>query len=152
MTDEAVELERIAAQERLILEATEAITALLLEQGLSRKDLAARLGRTKGFVSHLLSGERNMTLRTLSDLAFVLGRRFRLDADEPAVMGSAGGAPHAPSRVFVRQGGPRHRTATSGGRIVPRADAVRREDIMEQLHGHIGDGPEADSHESALAA
>ena len=74
------EYQRLLAQERLILDATEAIVGLLDEQNVSRQDLAARLGKSKGFVSQLLSGERNMTLRTLADLGYVLGRRFSLAA------------------------------------------------------------------------
>jgi transcriptional regulator with XRE-family HTH domain len=68
--------ERLLAQERLILGATEAIVRLLEEQGVSRQELARRLGKSKGFVSQLLSGERNMTLRTLADLGHALGRSF----------------------------------------------------------------------------
>ncbi len=68
--------DRLLAQERLILDATEAIVALLEEQGVTRQDLAARLGKSKGFISQLLSGERNMTLRTLADLGHALGRSF----------------------------------------------------------------------------
>lgn len=70
--------ERLLAQERLILEATETIVGLLEEQGVSRQELANRLGKTKGFISQILSGERNMTLRTLADLGQALGRRFSL--------------------------------------------------------------------------
>lgn len=72
------EYERLLAQERLILDATEAIVGLLDEQCISRQELAARLGKSKGFVSQLLSGERNMTLRTLADLGHSLGRSFSI--------------------------------------------------------------------------
>lgn len=68
--------ERLLAQERLILDATEAIVGLLEDQGVTRQELAARLGKSKGFISQLLSGERNMTLRTLADLGHALGRSF----------------------------------------------------------------------------
>src|ERR1700691_3779521 len=68
--------ERLLAQERLILDATEAIVGLLEEQKVSRQELARPLGKSKGFVSQLLSGERNMTLRTLADLGYALGRSF----------------------------------------------------------------------------
>jgi transcriptional regulator with XRE-family HTH domain len=68
--------ERLLAQERLILDATEAVVGLLEEEKVSRQELARRLGKSKGFVSQLLSGERNMTLRTLADLGHALGRSF----------------------------------------------------------------------------
>jgi plasmid maintenance system antidote protein VapI len=63
---------RILRQEELILEVTEAISALLKECSVSRTELAHRLGRTKGFVSQLLDGNRNLTLRTISDVCDAL--------------------------------------------------------------------------------
>jgi transcriptional regulator with XRE-family HTH domain len=76
-----LEYERLLAQERLILEATEAIVALLEETGVSRQELAKRLGKSKSFVSQILSGERNMTLRTLADVGYALGHPFSMSAD-----------------------------------------------------------------------
>ena len=67
-------------QERLILEATELLHHLLQQSGINRADLARRLGRSKGHVTQLLNGDRNMTLRTLSDLAYVLGHRIQMGA------------------------------------------------------------------------
>lgn len=78
--------ERLLAQERLILDATEAIVGLLEEQGVSRQELARRLGKSKGFVSQLLSGERNMTLRTLADLGYALGRSFSVVPDNTSTL------------------------------------------------------------------
>jgi transcriptional regulator with XRE-family HTH domain len=110
--------ERLLAQERLILDATETIVALLEERGVSRQELAARLGKSKGFVSQLLSGERNMTLRTLADLGYALGCDFSVvpnassatpDADTLhalfASFSVSGVAPHwiAPEVVEERQ-------------------------------------------------
>jgi plasmid maintenance system antidote protein VapI len=60
-------------QERLILEVTELLSAALEESGLTKSGLAHRLGKTKGFVSQLFSGSRNLTLRTISDVADTLG-------------------------------------------------------------------------------
>jgi len=70
--------ERLLDQERLILHVTEVVVGLMHETNVSRQDLATRLGKSKGFVSQLLSGERNMTLRTLADLGHALGYRFAL--------------------------------------------------------------------------
>src|SRR5215218_5278617 len=148
MTTDAVDLERIAAQERTILEATEQITALLEAQGLTRKALADQLGKTKGFVSHLLSGERNMTLRTLSDLAFVLGHTVEINVRECPTAVHAGGTRSTPGRVFVGHTG-RERAAPA-----PRAqaDVVRREDLMAQPRGYPDSDGGPNSHECALAA
>ena len=72
------EYQRLLAEETLILEATERIVALLEAENVSRQELAERLGKSKGFVSQLLSGDRNMTLRTLASLGYVLGHTFRM--------------------------------------------------------------------------
>lgn len=64
---------RLYQQERAILEVTELICQLMQEQGVTRAELAKRLGRTKGHVSQLLDGGRNMTIQTVSDLLVALG-------------------------------------------------------------------------------
>jgi transcriptional regulator with XRE-family HTH domain len=72
------EFRRLFAQEDLILEVTETICELLEKEKISRKELADRLGKTKGFVSQLLNGGRNLTLRTVADILHVLGYRASL--------------------------------------------------------------------------
>lgn len=70
--DEDNENQRLFAQEGLILEATEAIWEALEERGWNKSQLAEALGTSKANVTQLLNGSRNMTLRTLSDIAFRL--------------------------------------------------------------------------------
>ena len=65
---------KLAAQEVLITEVTEAISAAMQDAGVTKTELAARMGASKGYVSQVLSGSRNMTLRTLSDICFALGK------------------------------------------------------------------------------
>ncbi|MCU7891775.1 MAG: helix-turn-helix domain-containing protein [Candidatus Thiodiazotropha sp. (ex Ustalcina ferruginea)] len=60
------------AEEGLILDVTEAIWELLQAKNISKAELANRMGKSKGFVSQILNGSRNMTLRTLADIAFAL--------------------------------------------------------------------------------
>ena len=69
---------KLLAQEELILEVTEIICDLLENEKISRKELADRLGKSKGFVSQLLNGGRNLTLRTVADILHVLGYRVAL--------------------------------------------------------------------------
>jgi transcriptional regulator with XRE-family HTH domain len=64
---------KLLRQEELILAFTEAISELLEKEGVSKSELAGRLGRSKGFVSQILSGNRNLTLRTISDVFDALG-------------------------------------------------------------------------------
>ena len=72
------EFRRLFAQEDLILEVTETICELLENEKISRKELADRLGKSKGFISQLLNGGRNLTLRTVADILHVLGYRGAL--------------------------------------------------------------------------
>lgn len=63
-------------QEHLLLDVTEMISELMDAEGVSRAELAARLGTTKSHVTQILAGSRNLTLRTLSDIYVALGYRF----------------------------------------------------------------------------
>ncbi|MBU4354072.1 MAG: helix-turn-helix domain-containing protein [Proteobacteria bacterium] len=62
----------------LIMEVTETLCELLEKEKISRKELADRLGKSKGFISQLLNGGRNLTLRTVADILHVLGYRASL--------------------------------------------------------------------------
>jgi transcriptional regulator with XRE-family HTH domain len=72
------EFARLMAQGDLIMEVTETLCELLEKEKISRKELADRLGKTKGFISQLLNGGRNLTLRTVADILHVLGYRAHL--------------------------------------------------------------------------
>jgi len=69
-------------RERAVLEATELVCRLMEERGMSRPELARRLGRTRSDLDRLLDGRVAMTVRTLSDALAALGRAVRL-RDEP---------------------------------------------------------------------
>jgi transcriptional regulator with XRE-family HTH domain len=72
------QFERRMAQEDFIMEVTETLCELLENENISRKGLAERLGKSKGFVSQLLNGGRNLTLRTVADILHVLGYKLTL--------------------------------------------------------------------------
>ncbi|MFI9722801.1 helix-turn-helix domain-containing protein [Streptomyces sp. NPDC052396] len=63
---------------RLARQATASLAGLLAEQELSRKELAERLGVSPGRVSQILSGDENLTLRTLASVAESLGARVQI--------------------------------------------------------------------------
>jgi transcriptional regulator with XRE-family HTH domain len=69
---------KLAAQELLIAEVTESIWQAMEQAGVNQTELAKRMGATKGHVSQVLNGSRNMTLRTLADICSALGRHPRL--------------------------------------------------------------------------
>ncbi len=64
-------------QEAAILDTTELICELMAEQNINRAELARRMGRSKGFISQLLDGSRNMTIRTVADIFTCLGHEFK---------------------------------------------------------------------------
>jgi transcriptional regulator with XRE-family HTH domain len=80
LESESATSRRLLREEELIVETTELLAGLLVSDGISRTELAARLGRTKGFVSQILSGGRNLTLRTLASVADAMGYRVAMRA------------------------------------------------------------------------
>lgn len=74
--------ERICEQERLVMQATEAIAEIMESDNVSRTELARRLGKSPAFVTKLLRGHNNFTLRTLSDVLFALNRSVHLSLGE----------------------------------------------------------------------
>jgi transcriptional regulator with XRE-family HTH domain len=69
---ESDEHARLLAEERLITEVTEALWEAMQRAAVSKSELASRLGKSKGHVSQLFSGSRNMTLRTLANISAAL--------------------------------------------------------------------------------
>ena len=76
------EYERLIAEEKLILEATELISSLMETRDVSRAQLADRIGKSRAYMTQVLAGNRNMTLRTLADLAWALGTKVQLAVPE----------------------------------------------------------------------
>jgi transcriptional regulator with XRE-family HTH domain len=68
---------RLMAQEDLIMDVTESFCEVLEREKINRSDLAKKMGKTKGYISQLLNGGKNLTLRSISDLAFSLGRSVK---------------------------------------------------------------------------
>ena len=67
------EFERIMMQENLIMDVTENFCDILEREKINKSTLAKFMGKTKGYISQLLGGGRNLTLRSMVDLAFHLG-------------------------------------------------------------------------------
>ena len=75
---------RLSRQEQLLFDATELISRALANERISRAELAKRIGKSKAYVTQVLRGQNNMTLRTLSDLANALGYDVELGALNPS--------------------------------------------------------------------
>jgi transcriptional regulator with XRE-family HTH domain len=63
-------------QERTLFDTANVVCELMNETGVSRSELAERLGKSRGYITQLLDGRANMTLRTVSDVFVALGRQF----------------------------------------------------------------------------
>ena len=70
---------RLYQEEWLILQTTILIEEVMEEKGIRKKELAERLGRSKGYITQLLDGRANMTLRTVADVMWALDCSLTVD-------------------------------------------------------------------------
>lgn len=103
---------RVYEQERLILWATEAVAKAMNRVGKTKADLARELETSPSHVTQLMSGTRNMTLRTLANLAHSCDCRVRIDF-EPLRIGEFFEHPiqlvhHPIARRIVQSASPEH--------------------------------------------
>jgi transcriptional regulator with XRE-family HTH domain len=75
---------RLLASESLVTEAAELIARLMAEKKVNKAALARRLNRSRAWVTQLLSGKTNMTVRTLAELAYALEAEVKLHAQPAA--------------------------------------------------------------------
>jgi len=66
------ELKKLYLEEQLILRVTNVIFELMEEQEIKKVDLAKRINRSKGYVTQILDGTANLTLKTISNILFEL--------------------------------------------------------------------------------
>lgn len=69
---------RVFEEEKLILSVAEGIWEAMDQRGVTRADIAERLGTTRANITQLLSGSRNMTLKSLAALSCACGVRASL--------------------------------------------------------------------------
>jgi len=74
------EFRRLLSIEALAAEASELIAKLMTEQNVSKADLARRLKKSRAWVTQLLSGKANMTVRTLAEVVYTLDAEVKLHA------------------------------------------------------------------------
>jgi len=104
----AVDAKADEEMHELVTQLTNEITFHMRERGLSRADLAARMGVSPGRVSQILGGGENLTLRTLAALAAALDARFDFELsclktpDAYTSRGPAESAPAANHRTYTR--------------------------------------------------
>ncbi|MGH2588286.1 MAG: helix-turn-helix domain-containing protein [Dehalococcoidia bacterium] len=101
--------------EELLLEITEQIYVQMEKSGVRPAELARRLGVSRAFVSQLLNGKPNMTMRTLVSVAHALDQRVHVAleqrpvlANEPATDSPPQGESHLDHDDIPRQERPHH--------------------------------------------
>lgn len=80
LTD-TLEKRRSFEQELAVFNATELLSGVMEERGMTKADLARLLGTSRANVTNMLSGRRNLTVRTLADVAAVLGVRVKFEPE-----------------------------------------------------------------------
>jgi transcriptional regulator with XRE-family HTH domain len=78
---------------RLVTQLTNEITVHLREHGLTRAELASRMGVSPGRISQVLSGGENLTLRTLAALSTALDAHFDVQLSSRKPVSDAGFGP-----------------------------------------------------------
>ena len=66
------ERKKLPARMRIVRGASAVIRALMDRQGVSKAELARRVGKSRAYVTQSLGGDRNMTLSTLASFADAL--------------------------------------------------------------------------------
>jgi transcriptional regulator with XRE-family HTH domain len=90
----------------LVTQLTNEINWYMRERGLTRADLAARMGVSPGRVSQILGGGENLTLRTLAALSTALDARF--DVELSALKGGDAFTSHGPAQAEAAPAGNHH--------------------------------------------
>ena len=74
-------LKKLYLEERLILRVTNVISGCMEEQKVKKVDLAKRVGCSKGYITQILDGTANLTLKTVSNVLFELGSTLAVKAE-----------------------------------------------------------------------
>lgn len=75
---ESATAQRFLAEESAVLEATEMVSDYLDERGITRAQLAERLGVSRSEITQRLNGKRNLTVKTLGAMLHEMGYRLCL--------------------------------------------------------------------------
>jgi transcriptional regulator with XRE-family HTH domain len=81
------EFRKLYAIEGLIADTAQLIWDLLEHRNLKQADLARLLNKTPAFVSQLLNGKANMTVRTLAEVVYALGATVKIGAQDESTSG-----------------------------------------------------------------
>ncbi len=65
------------AQTAAVLDAANLISEAMEEKGINQTELARMLGVSRGYVSRLLSGNENMSIKNVARVLFKLGKKYK---------------------------------------------------------------------------
>lgn len=104
------EFRKAFAIEGAIADASQLICDLLESKNMKQADLARLLGKTPAYVSQLLSGKTNVTLKTLAEVAYELGCTLDIQAcEEPSECGESSSEWHSePGHAYRTRLAPAH--------------------------------------------
>ena len=92
----------------LVTQLTNGVNWHMREHGLTRTDLAARMGVSPGRVSQILGGGENLTLRTLAALSVALDARFDIELTSPKAEDTHTSRDTAEAEAASTQNAPNH--------------------------------------------
>ena len=64
--------------ESIVVDLTEEICEIMVAQGVTRAELARRLNKSRAYVTKILRGDQNLTLRTVVDVLWELGYKAEI--------------------------------------------------------------------------
>jgi transcriptional regulator with XRE-family HTH domain len=109
-TEEDRSFDRDVEVEALASHLTDLIAEVMDRTNVTRAELARRLGVSRAHITQILSGERNMTLRTVAEALYELGHRLEARA---IPLEEAAGEP-----TWVLFGDPKQAVYAFGGEFV----------------------------------
>jgi antitoxin component HigA of HigAB toxin-antitoxin module len=74
------ERQKIFEEERVLVDAAELVSTAMELRGINRSELATKLNCSKAYVTQVLRGSQNLTLKTLVDVFYGLNCRLVLGA------------------------------------------------------------------------
>ncbi len=95
--------EKAFAREDLVFNVTEDLLLMLEDLSLSKAELARRLGKSKSYVTQILSGSRNMTLGSFSDICFALGFKPEITLPVEPAKASQNGWVNSGKQTFMNK-------------------------------------------------
>ena len=75
--EEKAKFETEVAGDRAILDASELLHSVMKQRGFNQKQLAEILGVTKGYMSRLLSGSENLSVKNVAMVLHALGYSYK---------------------------------------------------------------------------